>query len=129
MRTEASLIHHDIFRFSADHKSIKLTNDGAALNFMETSNISLRELQSNDFKYSFCWDQFLRDNRQVSHIPFVLTIQKLAENSGMVVQFDIDHMMADLQSCFLIIADFCSQVKSGCYYFEKVSTTKNRVEM
>ncbi|XP_075254577.1 uncharacterized protein LOC142345993 [Convolutriloba macropyga] len=111
-------------RFAVDQKSIKLTNEGAVINFMEPSTLSLDEIKLKKFNYTFCWQNFIRDNRNFMHVPFVVTVQPLAGNSGMVLQFDTNHVLGDINADFMLVADFCSQVKNGSFYFETVIQQK-----
>ena len=88
---------------------------------MESSQLSIGELKSRNFNYNLCSEHFLRNNEAFSNVLLLVTIQNLADDSGMVLQFDVNHMMADLHSCFLLVADFSSHAMIGSYHYEKVS--------
>ncbi|XP_075257207.1 uncharacterized protein LOC142349495 [Convolutriloba macropyga] len=107
-------------RLAIDQKQLKLTNEGVPLRHLDTSKFSLQDLKLNKFSYEFISEHFKQNVEGYSEVPMIVTSQKLAASSGMVLQFDVFHTVVDTSACYLLIADFCSMVKSGSYHFEEV---------
>ena len=109
------------FRFDENKKKIVLSNEGALLQLCDPSKCFFKDFTANSSNYNFCCANFLSDNSGISHVPLIVSVKTLADTSGMVLQFDFDHSWGDVNSCFVVIADFCSQVRNCVFHIEEVS--------
>ena len=109
-----------LFLFSIDlpNAVVNLTNEGALISYLQKASINFEALKETNFNYQLCAAHFNDDNGPPDEFLFKMTVQKLANDSGMVLSFGFNHCLADINSAYLFIADYCSQVKSKEFKFE-----------
>ena len=107
------------FNFSRLHsRKVLLNNEGAKLVVLKDLSLTLAEIDKNDYNF----------DRLIGHIgaerPFEdgflmsLVIQKLA-CGGMILIFSFNHLLCDVNSAYLFVTEFSSQVKSLEFKFDQ----------
>ena len=109
------------FRLDKESKSVRLTNEGALINYLDESKISIDELKSASFNYDLCCTHFLHDNLLIPHeLLMVLNVQELAGGFGMMMNIGLPHSLCDISSYVMLVSDFCSQVRDSAYKLDQV---------
>ncbi|XP_075253722.1 uncharacterized protein LOC142345531 isoform X2 [Convolutriloba macropyga] len=99
-------------RLDATKTMVNLTNEGAMISYIEDASVSFEELKATNFIFDLCAEHFGETKPQLDEYLFKLRVQKLAGESGMMLAFGFRHFLADVNSGYLFVADFCAQLGS-----------------
>ena len=108
------------FSLNDERDRIVLSNQGSIIQYLHPSIISIDDLNDNKFDHQYCCENFFFPQGTEEGYLMTVTVQELSGASGMVIHFGIHHKLCDVIGAFLVVADFCSQVKNGCLKYEKV---------
>ena len=96
-----------------DGGTVALNNQGAKIQQLTDALLTIEDLEKCQFDYETLCNHFNQDEAAPDEFLFKVTVQRLAEDSGMMLNFGFHHQVTDINSAYLVISDFCSWVREA----------------
>ena len=118
---KSSFDHFNFFRLQAN--KVNLNNEGAKLVVLKESSLTLAEIEKDDYNFAQIVEHFGGGAPFESEFPLTLSKQKLA-CGGMLLMISFKHLLCDVNSFYVFVAELASQLKNSAFKFPKENVRK-----